>query len=132
MTALLPRLFGDMNDWFDAEILPRAHMIRIEENLTDQEYMLRAEMPGLDPDKDVQVTLAEGTLTIRAERREEQKTANHSEFHYGVLRRTLRLPANADTEKITATYGKGILVVTVPLTAPAPAGKQIPVSTTAG
>ena len=99
-------------------------------NLTDQDYTLKAEMPGLDPDKDVQVTFADGMLTIRAERREEQKTAHHSEFRYGALRRTMRLPANADAEKITATYEKGILTVTVPLTAPAPTGKQIPVTTT--
>jgi HSP20 family molecular chaperone IbpA len=132
MTALLPRLFGDVNDWFDVEFPARTHMLRIEEALTDQEYTLRAEMPGMDPDKDVQVTFADGMLTIRAERREEQKTAHHSEFRYGALRRTLRLPANADTEKITAGYEKGILTVTVPLTAPAPAGKQIPITTTAG
>jgi HSP20 family molecular chaperone IbpA len=132
MTALLPRLFGDVNDWFDIEFSPRAHLLRIEESLTDQEYTLRAELPGTDPDKDVQVTFADGMLTIRAERREEQKTAHHSEFRYGAFRRTMRLPANADAEKITATYEKGILTVTVPLTAPAPAGKQIPVATTAG
>jgi HSP20 family molecular chaperone IbpA len=132
MTALLPRLFGDVSDWFDAEFPPRAQLIRVEENLTDQEYTLRAEMPGLDPDKDVQVTVGDGLLTIRAERREEQKTAHHSEFRYGSLRRSLRLPAHADPDKITATYDKGILTVTVPLTAATPAGKQIPITTKAG
>ena len=50
MTALLPRLFGDMNEWFDTEFAPRTHPIRIEENLTDQDYTLRAEMPGMDAD----------------------------------------------------------------------------------
>ena len=132
MTALLPRLFGDVNDWFDIEFPPRAHLLRIEENLTDQEYTLRAEMPGMDPDKDVNVTVADGLLTIRAERREEQKTAQHTEFRYGALRRALRLPGNADVDKITATYDTGILAVTVPLTAAVPAGKQIPITTNAG
>ena len=32
MTALLPRLFGDVSDWFDAEFPPRAQLIRVEEN----------------------------------------------------------------------------------------------------
>ena len=132
MTALLPRLFGDMNEWFDTEFAPRTHPIRIEENLTDQDYTLRAEMPGMDPDKDVTVTIVDGVLTIRAQRKEEHKTAHHSEFRYGALRRSLRLPGNADVNKITATYDKGILTVTVPLTAPAPAGKQIPIAKTAG
>jgi HSP20 family molecular chaperone IbpA len=129
MTALLPRLFGDMNDWFDTEFLPRTHPIRIEETLTDQEYTVRAEMPGMDPDKDVHVTVVDGVLTIRAERTEEQKTAHHSEFRYGALRRSLRLPGNVDTDRITASYDKGILTVTVPLAAPEPAGKQIPITT---
>ena len=110
MTALLPRLFGDMNEWFDTEFAPRTNMLRIEENLTDQEYTLRAEMPGM-------------------ERKEEAKTAHHTEFRYGALRRSLRLPGNADADAITATYDKGILTVTVPLTAPPPAGKQIPITT---
>jgi HSP20 family molecular chaperone IbpA len=121
-----------MNEWFDAEFAPRTHPIRIEENLTDQDYTLRAEMPGMDPDKDVHVAVVDGVLTIRAERKEEQKTVHHSEFRYGSLRRSLRLPGNADVDKITATYDKGILTVTVPLTAAAPAGKQIPVTTKAG
>jgi HSP20 family molecular chaperone IbpA len=121
-----------MSDWFDVEFPPRTQLIRIEENLTDQEYTLRAEMPGLDPDKDVQVAFADGILTIRAERKEEQKTAHHSEFRYGALRRSMRLPTNADVDKITATYDKGILTVTVPLTAAAAVGKQIPITTKAG
>jgi HSP20 family protein len=121
-----------MNEWLDTEFAPRMHPIRIEDNLTDQEYTLRAEMPGMDPDKDVHVTVVDGMLTIRAERREETKTTHHSEFRYGALRRSLRLPGNADADAITATYDKGILTVIVPLTAPPPAGKQIPITATAG
>ncbi|HEU4422654.1 MAG TPA: Hsp20 family protein [Pilimelia sp.] len=41
----------------------------------------------------------------------------------------MRLPANADEEHIRAAYSKGILAVTVLLTAPEPAGRQIPVTT---
>lgn len=127
--ALLPRLFGDVEDWFEQGFpFVGGHLIRVEDRLTDNEYVLRAELPGLDPEKDVRVTAANGVLTIHAERREEQKGLNRSEFRYGVLHRTVRLPANADEEHITATYTKGILEVTVPLTAPEPAGRQIPVA----
>lgn len=138
MTALLPRLFGDVSDWFDSELPIRfadlpvrfSDMIRVEETLSEQEYLLRAEIPGLDPDKDVQVMVSAGMLTIRAERREEERTATRSEFRYGAMHRTVRLPANADEQKITANYGNGILTVTVPLTAPQPAGLKIPVAKT--
>jgi HSP20 family molecular chaperone IbpA len=125
----MPRLFGDIADWFEADFpLHPSHLIRVEDQLTDQEYKLRAELPGLDPDKDIHVAVAEGVLTISADRREEEHARGRSEFRYGMLRRSVRLPANADTEKIVASYEKGVLAVTVPLTAPEQAGRQIPVT----
>lgn len=130
MSALLPRLFGDVTELFDMELTPRSHLIRVEDNVTDERYTVRAEIPGLDPEKDVQVTVADNMLTIRAERKVEEKTANRTEFRYGTLRRTVRLPDNADTTAITAVYDKGILEVTVPLSAEAPAVRQIVVTST--
>ena len=129
MASLLPRLFGDMTDWFDVDFPRPVPAIRIEDRITDKEYMLRAELPGMDPDKDVQVTVHNGVLTVKAERREEEQGLNRSEFRYGMLHRSLRLPANADEKGIKATYRKGILEVTVPLTAPEPAGRQIAIGT---
>jgi HSP20 family protein len=128
MPALLPRLFGDVSDWFEMDIPRAGQMIRVEDRVTDHEYLLRAELPGLDPAKDVQVTVANGMLTIHAERREEEKAVNRSEFRYGLLHRTVRLPANAEEKKISAAYRDGILEVTVPLTAPEPSGRKIPVA----
>ena len=129
MTALLPRLFGDVSDWFDTEFpLRMAHLIRIEDSLSEQEYTLRAEIPGLDPEKNVQIKVSNGLLMIHAERSERERTANRSEFRYGVLQRTIRLPANADEEKITAKYENGILEVAVPLTAAEPTGREIPIA----
>jgi HSP20 family molecular chaperone IbpA len=129
MTALMPRLFGDVAEWFDVDFpLHPSHLIRVEDELSDQEYRLRAELPGLDPEQDVQVSVSDGLLTINAERRAEEHTRGRSEFRYGMLRRTVRLPANADREHIKAGYDKGVLEVTVPLTAPAPDGRKIPVT----
>ncbi len=130
MPVLVPRLLGDLSGWFDTEFpLRTGHLIRVEETATDTDYILRAELPGLDPEKDIQVTVAEGYLTVRAERRETDAVRGHSEFRYGATQRTLRLPAGADAEHITAKYVTGVLEVTVPLGAPAPAGKQIPIET---
>jgi HSP20 family molecular chaperone IbpA len=128
MSALMPRLFGDLTGWFDTDFPVRAgHLIRVEDSLTDTEYVLRAELPGLEPGKDIQVTVDDGYLTVYAERREQEHTKRHSEFRYGSLQRSVRLPAGADTDHVTARYDHGILAVTVPLVGPEHTGRQIPV-----
>ena len=50
MNALMPRLLGDLSGWFDTDLLIRSgHLIRVEDTLTDTEYLLRAELPGWMP-----------------------------------------------------------------------------------
>jgi HSP20 family molecular chaperone IbpA len=66
-------------------------------------------------------------MTIEAQRREDKRTEGRSEFRYGRLRRSVRLPANADSEHIDASYNNGVLEVKVPLSAPEPSGRRIPV-----
>jgi HSP20 family molecular chaperone IbpA len=129
MTALMPRLFGDVVDWFETDFpLHPGHMIRVEDEITEQDYKVRAEVPGVNPDEDIEVSVSDSVMTIQAERHEEEKTQGRSEFRYGMMRRSVRLPANADTEHITASYEKGVLEVKVPLTAPEAAGRKIPVT----
>lgn len=129
MPALMPRLFSDLTGWFDTDFAVRAgHLIRVEDRLSDTEYVLRAELPGLDPGKDIQVSVYEGILTIAAERREEEHTRSRTEFRYGTLQRSVRLPMGADTEHVAARYTGGILEVTVPIVEAQPAGRHIPVT----
>ena len=129
MTALVPRLFGDMTDWFDLDLPAlRGHLVRIEDSQTDTEYVLRAELPGLQPDKDIQLTVHDGLLTVRAERREQEATSRRSEFRYGLLHRVVRLPGDADTKHVKAVYRDGILEITVPLRAPSDT-RTIPITT---
>jgi len=128
MSALLPRLFGDMTDWLEVDFPRVPPAIRVEDRVSDREYVLRAELPGIDPEKDVQVTILNGVLTLKAERREQTDATSRSEFRYGVLHRSVRLPVNADEAAITATYDKGILEITVPLTAAEATGRQITVT----
>lgn len=129
MSTLVPRIFGDLADWFETDRqLFTGHLIRVEDEMTDQEYRLRAEVPGVDPEKDITVTVDQGVLYIRAQRREEETTASRSEFRYGSMQRTIRLPGNADSEKIKATYEHGVLSVVVPLKAAEPAGRVIPIA----
>jgi HSP20 family protein len=89
------------------------HSIRIETHAEPDAYIVRAQLPGIDPDKDVEVTVADGTLTIHAEHAEQQQEHGHSEFRYGSFHRSLRLPEGAGPEKATATYHGGILTVRV-------------------
>lgn len=128
MSGLLPRLFDDMTDWFEVDFPRPLPVIRFEDKVTDQEYVLRAELPGLDPEKDIRIAALHGVLTVKAERREEETSRHRTEFRYGSLQRSVRLPQNADEDAIKATYRKGILEITVPLTAPQPAGRQITVT----
>ena len=118
MSTVVPRLFGDVAEWLDREIPLGRRAIRVEDLVTEHEYKLRAELPGLDPVKDIEVHVHRGELSIHAERRDTEHTRHRTEFRYGVLRRAVRLPATADTEHATASYAHGILTVTVPLTEP--------------
>ena len=112
--------FPDLSDWFDdpwAPLLPfgASREFRVEDYLKEGNYILRAELPGLDPDKDLEVSVENRTLTIRAERHEEHEEAHRSEFRYGSFTRSVTLPDGADTEHITAGYDQGILRVSVPV-----------------
>ena len=132
-----PGLLPDLLDWMDAPwgpLLPctAAHTFRVEECVEDGHYAVRAELRGMDPEKDVEITVADGTLTIRAERREEHNEPHRSEFRYGSFTRSLALPEGADTEHITASYDKGVLTVTVPMRQAAPKGRRIEITTANG
>jgi HSP20 family protein len=112
-------MLPDLLDWVDPPWtmfpFPAGPGFRIEDYVEDGRYTVRAELPGLDPAKDIHVTVEGDILTIRAERREEEKQAHRSEFRYGSLSRSVRLPVSPDPKEITAHYGKGILEVCVPV-----------------
>jgi HSP20 family protein len=93
--------------------LRAGHLIRLEDEMEEGHYLLRAELPGIDPAKDVDITVRNGQLTIKAERSEKKETKGRSEFSYGSFTRSVTLPAGANEEDIKATYDKGILTVDV-------------------
>jgi HSP20 family protein len=123
MSTLLRRdprtIFPDLVDWFEEPFLTLrpylAQPIRVEEYVEDDHYMIRAELAGIDPEKDVEVTAGSGYLTIRAERSDKTEGKHRSEFRYGSFSRTMGLPANADEDAITASYHDGILTISVGL-----------------
>ncbi len=109
------------------------HMMRIEEFMEGDRLVIRAEAPGIDPDKDVEITLGDGTLTISAERHEEETTTeggrSMSEFHYGSFTRTVTVPKGVKVKDVVASYKDGILRVEVPMPEPmTPEMKKVPIT----
>jgi HSP20 family protein len=109
-----------------AQIGVRTPAVNVAE--TDKEFEITAELPGIE-EKDVDVTLADGVLTVKGEKREdkEEKKKNYylAERSYGSFQRSFRLPENADEEKILAEVAKGVLIVSIPKkTASKPAARE--------
>ena len=125
--------FMDVFDWLEPPwtiLRPAAsHPMRVEDYVKDGTYVLRAELPGVDPEKDIEVTVFKGVLTISAHREEETEGKHRSEFHYGAFARSITLPGGADEDHIQASYDSGILEVVVTLTdqAAGKAPKRVPV-----
>jgi HSP20 family protein len=123
MSTLLHRdpktLIPDLVDWFEEPFITLrpylAQPIRVEEYLEGDHYLIRAELAGIDPEKDAEVTIGSGYLTIRAHRSDKTEGKHRSEFRYGSFSRTLALPANADENAVTASYRDGILTISVGL-----------------
>lgn len=111
----------DLVDWAEGlpgmlgwpQMNPRG--IRVEEYSADGRYVIRAELPGVDPGRDLRVQVDQGMLIIEAERREERRDTGRSEFRYGSFTRRVPLPQGVDEPGITARYSAGILEVAVPL-----------------
>ena len=84
---------------------------------TPSEFVVEAELPGLD-EKDVSVTLNDGILTLKGEKkseREEKKGDFHlMERSYGSFQRSFRVADSIDADKVKATFEKGVLKVSMP------------------
>jgi HSP20 family protein len=106
--------------------------MKVEEFRDGDTLVVRAEMPGIDPDKDVEITVSDGMLRLSAERRSETTTEDkkgyRSEFRYGSFSRSVRLPASAGEDDVTATYDDGILEVRIPIDESSNGAKKIPIS----
>jgi HSP20 family protein len=104
------------------------HSIRIEEFSRNGDFVIRAELPGIDPEKNVHVNIKDGILTIEGKREEQEESDQRSEFFYGRFMRTLALPSSVKEENIKASYRDGILEVSIPIRESAEKPRIIPVS----
>jgi len=96
----------------------------------DGNYVVRVDLPGIDP-KDLDVHVEGELLTIKAERKAEERGPEYRETYYGKFERTVTLPHGVKGEKITAHYEHGVLELVVPLPVEL-AGRKIPIQIEAG
>lgn len=104
-----------LSDWEPwEEFTPRVDVVESE-----RDFQVSAELPGMD-EKDVEVTLAHNTLTIKghkqAEKEERGKNYTHVERSYGSFHRSIPLPCEVDADKVSAVFKKGVLSITLPKT----------------
>ena len=123
-------------DWLD-EFIPRRWFsknmewssIKIEEFVKDGKLVIKAEMPGIDPDKNIDVSIHDGYLTIQGEREETINKDHRCEFNYGSFTRSISLPRGYDEKSIHATYKHGILEISMDVPTNNRPGRKIPVRT---
>jgi HSP20 family protein len=102
------RLFGGAGGWPNIEV-----------SETDKEVKVTSELPGLD-EKDIEVALANGVLTIKGEKKTETEDKDRlfSERYYGRFER--RIPVEeVEEDKVSASFKNGVLTITLPKSAKA-------------
>jgi HSP20 family protein len=100
---------------------------------TDKGLEVTADLPGIDQ-KDIEINLADGILTLKAEHKaekeekDEKKHYHLAERSFGTFMRSFELPFEADTDKVEASFEKGVLKISVPRSAAAEKQvKKIPI-----
>jgi HSP20 family protein len=110
----------DMDSW-----------LKVEEFHEGDTLVVRAELPDIDPDKDIDVTAESGVVRIHARREEKgdrnDKQGFRSEFRYGEFDREVGLPVGATVDDVKATYKNGILEVRIPCPHTEAAPTKVPV-----
>lgn len=127
---LVERVFAEPSEG-NGSALMRAWVPRTDIEETDKEILVKADLPGVEP-KDVDISVADGTLILRGEKKEEkeEKKKNYRkvERFVGQFYREIPLPTGVEPDKITAACSKGVITVTIPKT-PQAQPKKIAVKT---
>jgi len=107
-----PALLGEPEDISSFALNPRTDISENEEALE-----ITVELPGIN-EKDVSVTLRDGVLVIKGEKKQEseqkKKDFHLTERSYGAFTRSFQLPSNIDEEGIQAAFNKGVMTITAP------------------
>jgi HSP20 family protein len=84
---------------------------------TKNDLVIKAEVPGMEP-KDIDISLSNGILTIKGEKKQEREE-KEEDYHlversYGSFTRSIQLPREIQSDKISASYKNGVLKITLP------------------
>ena len=112
---------NEMDRMFENTLLgpfePTAWDLALDVAETDNEYLVKASLPGINPD-DLEVTYNANVLTIKGDTREDkevdQKRYYLRERRYGSFSRSVSLPSSVKPEKIEASYDAGVLTLHLP------------------
>jgi HSP20 family protein len=119
------RAASTLSEWFE-----QVDGIKLEESDDQDTHVVKAELPGIDPDRDVDIRVDRGVLVIRAQRREEERSEAdgtvRSEFSW--ITRSFSLPAGTTERDVQASYRDGILEIRVPNHTEASALHKVPVA----
>jgi HSP20 family protein len=125
--SMLRRMQDEMDRWFGGMGgfggigggFPQAFMPSVDMRETENEVVVKADVPGVEPE-DLEVYCTENALILRGEmRREEQRDergVHRAERHYGRFERALPLPAEVSRDQIQASFRNGVLEVHLPKT----------------
>ena len=121
----LDRWFGSADGWLDdffrvpatARQPTRLFHPSVDIKEDNDKIVFKTDLPGVD-EKDIKVTIEDGTLMLSGERKFEKETEKEN-FHrversYGSFRRSFTLPETVDEDKVSASYRKGVLELTLP------------------
>ncbi len=118
--AVTPVRFDQMFDeWMQFPFAGwKSEVVTVERSDTDNALVVRASMPGLDPVKDVELTVSDGVLWIDGAHREEQRTEDDGqirhEVRYGSFSRSILLPDGVTAKDIKAKSNGGVLEIRIP------------------
>lgn len=106
--------------------------LRVEEFMDGDTLVVRTEVPGIDPDKDVELTISEGVLRVKAHREErsehKSKESYRSEFRYGSFVRSIPLPTGTKEDDVKATYTDGVLEIRLPVATEKAVTTRVPIA----
>lgn len=117
---LFNRFFGLSPSNSEEGTVPVSWLPAVETFRKDGGYVVRIDMPGVDP-KEVEVTVAEDTLIVKGERKRakeiKEKDYHYHETSYGKFERRLALPKGINRDEVEARYENGVLEISVPVPA---------------
>ncbi len=125
----MSRLLDDFSRGFGAPAVPLSgNWPHVEVSDTPAEIKVLAELPGME-EKDVDLSLQDGVLTIKGEKASASDGALYSERWHGQFQRSIQVGPGVDPDKVTAAFKNGVLTVTLAKRAETqPQVKRIPIA----